>query len=174
VDDGIVAVRTAHFGRLIVSGDPSHPVYFTTTTIEYNQPAQSITITIEAYGEDFEHAVKQHAGRSVNLHGAASGKGSTEVMTYLNEKFVLKDRAGRGVALTLAKFEKPFEKSDDQFDLRISQTALMAMQCFANIAKLISLANGFSTNRPGAGISSWFGRLNGKPIWRLKTWRGSS
>jgi lipid-binding SYLF domain-containing protein len=98
-------------GRLVVSGEPSHPVHFTTTTIEYSQTAKSVTITIEAYGEDFQHAVKQHAGRSVNLHGAASGKGSTEVMTYLNEKFVLKDRAGRGVALTLAKLEK----QDDWF-----------------------------------------------------------
>jgi hypothetical protein len=98
-------------GRLVVSGEPSHPVHFTTTTIEYSQTAKLVTITIEAYGEDFEHAVKQHAGRSVNLHGAASGKGSTEVMTYLNEKFVLKDRAGRGVALTPVKLEK----QDDWF-----------------------------------------------------------
>jgi hypothetical protein len=93
-------------GWLAVSGEPSHPVHFTTTTIEYNQPAQSVKITIEAYVGDFEHAVKQHAGHRINLERDASGKGSTEVMTYLNEKFVLKDRAGRGVALTLVKLEK--------------------------------------------------------------------
>jgi len=98
-------------GRLVVSGEPSHPVHFTTTTIEYSQPAQSVMITIEAYGEDFEYAVKQHVGRRVNLQLAASGKGSPEVMAYLNEKFVLKDRAGRGVALTPVKLEK----QDDWF-----------------------------------------------------------
>jgi len=99
------------FGRLIVSGGPSHPVHFTTTTIEYSQPEQSAKIMIEAYGEDFEYAIKQRAGRSVNLQRAASGKGSVEVMAYLNEKFVLKDRAGRRVALTLVKLEK----QDDWF-----------------------------------------------------------
>jgi hypothetical protein len=99
------------FGRLIVSYGPSHPVHFTTTTIEYSQPEQSVKIMIEAYGEDFEYAIKQRAGRSVNLQRAASGKGPVEVMAYLNEKFVLKDRAGRGVALTLVKLEK----QDDWF-----------------------------------------------------------
>jgi hypothetical protein len=39
--------------------------------------------------------------------------------------------------------EKLFEKLDDQFDLRTFQTASTAMQCFAKIDKLISLANGF-------------------------------
>jgi hypothetical protein len=102
-------------GWLIVSGEPSHPVHFTTTTIEYNQPEQSVTITILAYREDFEHAVKQHADRSVNRKSAASGKGSAEVMAYLNEKFVLKDRAGRGVALTLVKLEK----QDDSFFIHL-------------------------------------------------------
>jgi hypothetical protein len=98
-------------GRLVVSGEPTHPVHLTATTIEYSQPEQSVTITIEAYGEDFDHAVKQHVGRSVNRKSAASGKGSAEVMAYVNEKFVLKDRAGRRVALTLAKLEK----QDDWF-----------------------------------------------------------
>jgi hypothetical protein len=43
----------------------------------------------------------------------------------------------------------------------------MAMRYFAKIAKLNSLANGFSTNRPGSGISSWFGRLNGMTTYYL-------
>jgi hypothetical protein len=102
-------------GWLIVSGEASHPVHFTTTTIEYNQPEQSVKITIEAYGEDFEHAVKQHVGRSVNKKSAAPGIGSAEVMAYANEKFMLKDRAGRRVALTLAKLEK----QDDWYFVRL-------------------------------------------------------
>jgi len=58
--------------------------------------------------------------------------------------------------------EKLFEKLDDQFDLRISQTASMAMQCSAKIGKLISLANGFLRSSSGAGINGRFGWLNGK------------
>jgi hypothetical protein len=49
--------------------------------------------------------------------------------------------------------EKLFEKLDDQFDLRIFQTASTAMQCFAKIDKLFSLANGFLRSSPWAGIN---------------------
>jgi len=49
--------------------------------------------------------------------------------------------------------EKLFEKLDDQFDLRTFQKASTAMQCFAKIDKLISLANGFLRSSPWAGIN---------------------
>jgi hypothetical protein len=58
--------------------------------------------------------------------------------------------------------EKLFEKLDDQFDLRTSQTASTAMQCLAKIGKLISLANCFSSGSSEVGINGRFGRLNGK------------
>jgi hypothetical protein len=58
--------------------------------------------------------------------------------------------------------EKLFEKLDDQFDLRTSQTASTAMQCFAKIGKFISSANGFSRGSSVSGINGRFGRLNGK------------
>jgi hypothetical protein len=57
--------------------------------------------------------------------------------------------------------EKLFEKLDDQFDLRTSQTASTAMQCLAKIGKLISLANCFSSGSSEVGINGRFGRLNG-------------
>jgi hypothetical protein len=58
--------------------------------------------------------------------------------------------------------EKLFEKLDDQFDLRTFQTASAAMQCFAKIGQIISLANSFSRDGPWAGINGRFGWLNGK------------
>jgi uncharacterized protein DUF6702 len=61
-------------GRLVVSGEPSHPVHFTKTTIEYSQSAQSVTIMIEAYGEDFEYAIKRRTGRGVDLQRAIDRK----------------------------------------------------------------------------------------------------
>jgi hypothetical protein len=56
--------------------------------------------------------------------------------------------------------EKPFEKPDDQFDLRTFQTAPLATQYFAKIAGVIAFANGFSMDRSRAGISSPFGQAN--------------
>jgi hypothetical protein len=38
----------------------------------------------------------------------------------------------------------------------------MAMQCFAKIGEIISLANGFLRSSSGAGINGWFERLNGR------------
>jgi hypothetical protein len=52
--------------------------------------------------------------------------------------------------------KKLFEKLDDQFDLRTSQTASAAMQCFAKIGEIISLANGFLRSSSGAGINGRF------------------
>jgi hypothetical protein len=58
--------------------------------------------------------------------------------------------------------EELFEKLDDRFDLRTFQTASAAMQCLANIGRLISLANGFLRSGSRAGINGRFGLPNGK------------
>lgn len=95
--------------RFVGVGAPPHPVHFTTTTIEYNDTAQTVEVRIEIYGEDFEYAIKKYAGPRVSLKLAAAGhgeRGMNAVREYLNEKFVLQDAYDRRMRLTLENLEE--------------------------------------------------------------------
>lgn len=86
-----------------------HPVHFTTTWIKHDPATQTVSITIEVYGDEFVWAVGKHAKRALKLERLAAGKSAEDiraVMAYVNDKFELKDSAGHGVALEWVKLVK--------------------------------------------------------------------
>lgn len=96
----------------------SHPVHFTTTWINHDPARQTVSITIEVYGEEFAWAVGEHAKRAVTLERLAAGKNAQDinaVMAYVNEKFELKDGDGHGVTLEWQKLVK----HEDMFRLHL-------------------------------------------------------
>ncbi len=86
-----------------------HPVHFTTTWIKHDPATQTVSITIEVYGDEFVWAVGEHAKRAIKLERLAAGKSAEDirvVMAYVKDKFELKDSAGHGIALEWVKLVK--------------------------------------------------------------------
>ena len=159
-----------------VSGDAIfrfHPVHFTTTWIRHDPATQTVSITIEVYGEEFAWAVGEHAKRAVKLERLIAGKSAEDaraVMAYVNEKFELKDSAGHGIAL---EWIKPV-KHEDMFQLHLKGKMSIGL-AGATLRNLLlcdsdeDQVNTVFTEYQGRKIETKFADKDGfKPITRMQ------
>ncbi|HZS09672.1 MAG TPA: DUF6702 family protein [Blastocatellia bacterium] len=85
-----------------------HKFHVTNSQIEYNQTEQSAEIIVRVFADDFQSAISRHSGREVKLDRSADWKDKAKaalILSYLNENFVLKNKAGRQVKLSWVGME---------------------------------------------------------------------
>lgn len=150
-----------------------HPVHFTTTWINHDPATQTVSITIEVYGEEFVWAVGEHAKRAVKLERLIAGKSAEDVravMAYVNEKFELKDSAGHGIALGWVKLVK--HEDMFQFHLKGKMPTGLAGATLRNLLLCESdedQVNTVFTEYQGRKIETKFADKDGfKPITRME------
>jgi hypothetical protein len=79
-----------------------HRFHVSNSQIAYNRTAQSVEIIVRVFADDFQNAISKHAGREVRLDRPEDWKDKVKtalIVSYLNDNFVLKTKAGRPVKL---------------------------------------------------------------------------
>lgn len=86
----------------------AHKFHVTNSQIEFNAATQSVEIIIRVFADDFENALSKHAGRSVKPDTSNNGRSQANanlILGYLNQNFVLRNKAGRPVKLSWVGLE---------------------------------------------------------------------
>jgi len=87
---------------------PLHKIHVSVAQLEFNQTSQSVECVIRVYADDLENALSLHSKRQIKIDPAVANKDkrlSETVLAYLQEKFEMKNSAGRPVKLNWVGME---------------------------------------------------------------------
>jgi len=74
---------------MFFSADP-HPIYVSTTQVEYNEKNKSLDIAIKIFSDDLESAISQSIGKSIEIGTEKEASNATElIIDYVKKNFSL-------------------------------------------------------------------------------------
>ena len=83
----------------------AHRYHTSLTRIDYNADEQIAEITLQLFSDDFEAALTRKTGKPVNLD--KTPKLDEIILSYLSDRFVIKNKAGEANKLRYIGFERP-------------------------------------------------------------------
>lgn len=84
----------------------AHPFHFTWTEIDYHRPSQSLRVQVELIADVFAEALSDQAKRKLEAEQLITSNDpaiTQLIITYLTQRFRLKERTGKVVGLTMQR-----------------------------------------------------------------------